>query len=829
MASKKVLLARVVEALSVPGFPSALTDRAKTLRLILDELENKQLRIGVIGITSAGKSAFLNTLLGEELLPEQSIPTSNVLTYLRKGNRLLTVSFENGMKKTFSGKELTRKILLHFTSEEQNPQNKHKLKRVDLTHPDIPFSPELELVDTPGLNAFRHPLHQQVTLDEFVPHADIIIYMTSIRNPFKESDYKALEHVVEHDQRVLFVMSGKDLEKDDKEGGQIIRSKESKLDQHMERLKKDTAKREGLRTSGHVLIDSKSGLYSKREPELWQKSGFASVVSTMNLFEKDLTAIMSESRYRRVRSHVDHAIETAAMHLDFLRGDAKKAQKNVDRLDKLINGFKDSVKFCEKEIGSVYLALDENNLNRDLRESSLTKNSTQSEFDKLRTDCDSKLDSAYNHLRGIAESIRINMAKTLEKQGLEAPRKPIPEASLTNLPSAVVQYKSERVTYTTSRGWFESLKFWPGEDEHTETVHVPTLEQFLADLKSRNGAGLRRLQHHVEKLKETFISRYMPPLRGELRKFENELAMFGKEETYGSSESQMLALLDLLRQASKEMGQCGLDDVKRNRFDPVKDLSPSKGNSKKNGKVGALSYYLTSFNELSFSRRLFTMLGMDSKPLTPLRVAIVGLDYIDRKNIVDLLSHRLGEMLNDLEFGIFYSLSSKKNTLPLFARQWPVTEAALWDWVSLVVAPDDESKVAWEEHGADLENWADYFLVLVDGPRIGSGLSSLHMAPYCRHLTRNQEKIVYVIPHGAKFDDKLSDLFTQVVPQLKEKGPYGQRPILVHENYDTRYTDFIELAAEVESSTELRRRWNNLKYSMEPPFTETILEDVYFV
>ena len=143
-------LDRVINELLSPGIPNALVERAKALKLIKDELGVRRLRIGVIGITSSGKSTFLNGLLGERLLPEQSIPTSNVLTFIRKGKRQMTIHYLNGQKEVFTGENLDSSVLLRFTSESNNPENRRNVQKVVLEHPDIPFPEEFELWELLG-------------------------------------------------------------------------------------------------------------------------------------------------------------------------------------------------------------------------------------------------------------------------------------------------------------------------------------------------------------------------------------------------------------------------------------------------------------------------------------------------------------------------------------------------------------------------------------------------------------------------------------------------------------------------------------------------------
>jgi len=829
LARIKELLDQIIEMLSASGIPNALAERTDALKLIRRDLETAKLRIGVIGITSSGKSAFLNALIGEELIPEQSVPTSNVLTYLQKGERILKVSFRDGRSQTYCGEQLTKEIMFNFTSEEQNPNNRLNLERVDLKHPNLPFATQVELVDTPGLNAHGHKWHQQVTLETFVPFADIFIYMTSIRNPFKKADYEAVGRILEYDQRILFVISGKDLEKDDHEGGKIITSKESKLDKHLERLRKDILKCEGLHNASHVLIDSHTALTSHRDPIIWKNSGFHELLEILHGFEKDLTIIISESRLKRISYHLQRAIETAEAKLEAILGENQKAQIHVTSIIEQVKSFKKAIEKVNEGINGLGISIKENSISSALQNHRLTKNSQKSEFDALIKKCDDKLHDAYKTLKKTADSTRDVITQIIKSTGLEVPRNPIPETSLDNLPTADVQTKSEKEDYTVKLGFGFRLKFWPHEETRTRNVHVNDVSQFLTDLKSRINAGIERLHHYAETLKKMFTSRYLNPLSGELHKLENELESFKRMIGSEIDEKKTINVLDFLKKVLKEIqGNDNLEHKSQFRTSDEEKLKQQSSalHKRTNDKVDAFKYFLASYRELSFCRRLFKYLGLDERPSVPLRVAIVGLDISDRGRIVDLMMHHLNQIPDSTDNNIFW-LAGKKQKLPMTFKLWSAHQLVLWDWVSLLIAPNDDCTDVWKQYSASMVQWAERVLVLVDGPRIGSGLDSLNEAPYCKYLDKNPQKVIYIIPHGAKFDDKIEHLTKQVVPYLYKESPYGERPIIIHENYDTRYTDFLKLFAEVKTGKELRRLWKASRISLEPPFTEKTLEDIY--
>ena len=107
----------------------------------------------VVGEFNAGKTAFLNAMLGEKLLTEGVLPTTSQIQLLRHGDRLT---------QEISGEDT---LLVHLPVE---------------------WLREINLVDTPGTNAVIQR-HQEIT-EHFVPRSDLVLFVTSADRPFSESE-----------------------------------------------------------------------------------------------------------------------------------------------------------------------------------------------------------------------------------------------------------------------------------------------------------------------------------------------------------------------------------------------------------------------------------------------------------------------------------------------------------------------------------------------------------------------------------------------------------------------------------------------------------------
>src|SRR6185436_5554237 len=83
----------------------------------------------------------------------------------------------------------------------------------------IEFLRNITLVDTPGTNSIIQR-HQEVT-EDFIPRADLVLFVTSIDRPLSESERRFLEYIREWGKKVVFVLNKIDT-KDDAEIAQVI-------------------------------------------------------------------------------------------------------------------------------------------------------------------------------------------------------------------------------------------------------------------------------------------------------------------------------------------------------------------------------------------------------------------------------------------------------------------------------------------------------------------------------------------------------------------------------------------------------------------------------
>lgn len=205
----------------------ATEDDLNTLKDSLLQLDEFFLLV-VVGEFNAGKSAFINALLGQALLKEGVTPTTTQVHILRYGDEI---------SRQVSGANL-----------------------LEISAP-VPLLKELSIVDTPGTNAIVRE-HELIT-SKFVPRADLVLFITSADRPFTESERAFMEKIRDWGKKVLVVLNKVD-----------ILSGEEDLTKILDFINENTRTLLGISpevfpVSARLALQARQG-----EPQLWAASGF---------------------------------------------------------------------------------------------------------------------------------------------------------------------------------------------------------------------------------------------------------------------------------------------------------------------------------------------------------------------------------------------------------------------------------------------------------------------------------------------------------------------------------------------------------------------------
>ena len=182
----------------------------------------------IVGEFNAGKSAFINALVGQPVLQEGVTPTTATIHVLKHGDRVGEESGDGGLRVITAPADLLR---------------------------------DVHIVDTPGTNAVIRE-HERLTTD-FVPRADLVLFVTSADRPFTESERAFLETIRGWGKKIVVVINKID-----------ILERQADVDEVVGFVRSAAQRLLGLTpeifpVSARLALRAKSGT-----PGLWAASGF---------------------------------------------------------------------------------------------------------------------------------------------------------------------------------------------------------------------------------------------------------------------------------------------------------------------------------------------------------------------------------------------------------------------------------------------------------------------------------------------------------------------------------------------------------------------------
>ena len=147
------------------------------------------LNIAIFGRFKAGKSSFLNHLLGEALLPVGAIPVTSVITRIEFGpQERAEVRFRDGRAAPILLKQIG-----DYVSEAANPGNAKQVASVHLEVPAMDHYRGICFVDTPGLDSvFEHNTDASM---EWLPNTGIALVAVGVDPPLSHHDIELIREL----------------------------------------------------------------------------------------------------------------------------------------------------------------------------------------------------------------------------------------------------------------------------------------------------------------------------------------------------------------------------------------------------------------------------------------------------------------------------------------------------------------------------------------------------------------------------------------------------------------------------------------------------------
>lgn len=197
LAAATELLAKLPD--EILGIP--LRDGPQLLEKVIAARERlaRPLTIAIMGEFSAGKSTFVNALLGESVAPMGVLPTTNTINVFRRGTgRGARVHYRDGSISTVSAEQLDP-YLRNLDDKEADRIRHLEIDRVGERMGDA------AVVDTPGLNALDE-YHEKVAR-AFIEEADAVVWIFSATQGGTATEAGILGELRDGGRKVLGILN----------------------------------------------------------------------------------------------------------------------------------------------------------------------------------------------------------------------------------------------------------------------------------------------------------------------------------------------------------------------------------------------------------------------------------------------------------------------------------------------------------------------------------------------------------------------------------------------------------------------------------------------
>jgi len=777
------------------------------LKAIAYQVGNGRLSIGVVGITSSGKTTLMNALLGENLLPESVKPTTNCEVRVRRSaERRATVTFFNDKQQIWKGESLIQK-LKNATNEETNPGNQMDIESIELEHPGFLLPESLEMVDTPGLNALGHEEHAEVTMTQVLPQLDMIVYLTTITNALKKVDMDFIRIArkrMTNDQKLLFVITCKGKEKNTKNV-----TKEKKWNKQIQRLRNDLDENGlGEDKAAIALVDNLWGQWGRLgHLQAWKDSGFTEMLGLLSGYAQDLRNawlyLQSKKALELLQDKVFLPID-AKLSDDTVKSENAKKELDVKitNVAKVLKTISSEYSDMEKKYSSIKNALNFN----------LKKPDDKNDFINIYKKLESISTRSLNDILKILDE----RSKSAKGQLSDVSIMPVARRECVRKPSLPNQPKSYTEKRYVKKGgawnWLKGLF----DQEDYETHYDFNAEKSHKSLINYRTKLLQNVQEFEKSSLREYQRKYVKIVEQELANIKSNRESFDRR-----TDSMDIALED--HKYLKNKVSMWSDDVEdQHNFlestNPERTISTIKKTQTGNREIIRHHHIPTQLKKTRIYKQNLVLFGGQLHQ---------GLSWFQE-------AYNINTSEKNLESDPFWITKPPKQ----FPKKFPVSGSTQnFPGFSGLIYPENYDTISLPgaiiDHIIKEPNWA--IGIHVDINRIGSGLSDVNsvFGGEISILTKlaDMGKIFFWNIDMAHFEtcDRLFELITSVRELLTEE-PYSKIPAFFSEGGDLRWSYLLGFANEWRKKPHIRsyfsRQWSHNEYSSSAPFLPAALAEL---
>jgi GTP-binding protein EngB required for normal cell division len=164
-----------------------------------------EISVAVLGRFKAGKSSFLNHLMGRSVLPVGVVPVTAVVTQIRYG------ASDEARVHYHDGRDLEVPLdqIGAYISEKENPANTKQVDLITVELPELRRFRGLQFVDTPGLESALS--HNTETSLGWLPNVGLALVAVSVDPPLSQRDIDLLKSLYQYTPKVAVLLTKADL------------------------------------------------------------------------------------------------------------------------------------------------------------------------------------------------------------------------------------------------------------------------------------------------------------------------------------------------------------------------------------------------------------------------------------------------------------------------------------------------------------------------------------------------------------------------------------------------------------------------------------------
>ncbi|KAH0638045.1 hypothetical protein KY285_037735 [Solanum tuberosum] len=307
----------LLDTINVIEKAAPMMEEISLLKDAVSQLDEPFLLV-IVGEFNSGKSTFINALLGKKYLKDGVVPTTNEITFLR-----------------YSDVDESQRC-------ERHPDGQY------VCYLPVPILEEMIIVDTPGTNVILQ--RQQRLTEEFVPRADLLLFLMSADRPLTESEVSFLRYTQQWSKKVVFVLNKSDIYKNNGE-----------LEEAIAFIKENTRKLLNSESvtlypvSARLALESKLSTFdgalsqnngSSNNDSHWKTKSFYELEKYLSSFLDSSTSTGIERMKLKLETPIAIAEQLLLACQGLVRQECQQAKQDLLFVEDLVN----SVEECTKKL-----------------------------------------------------------------------------------------------------------------------------------------------------------------------------------------------------------------------------------------------------------------------------------------------------------------------------------------------------------------------------------------------------------------------------------------------------------------------------------------------